>query len=238
MNIKLSNAMKLAHKEGRHPGWTHINANKNRRSYPEQFILDILYENKIIDKYKIVEKLPINKYFLDFAIIDLKVDIEVDGEQHYRNEEAINHDKIRNEYLISKGWKIYRINWKEFNKNKKHEIYKLINFIENVNNNSSVFYDITNVILSKKPKYGNRELYFENIKNEYSKTQQHYIPLILNSNIDFSKFGWVNEVSNIINKKPQKINKWMKRFLPNFYENKCFKRNAPVTPLATNQLKG
>lgn len=46
---------------------------------------------------------------------------------------------------------------------------------------------------------------------------------VRNSNIDFSKFGWVGKVAQILNKKPQKINMWMKKYVPDIYEN-AFKR--------------
>lgn len=52
---------------------------------------------------------------------------------------------------------------------------------------------------------------------------------IKNSNITFHKFGWVNEVSNILGISPQKVNEYMKRYMPDFYENKCFKRKAPCS---------
>lgn len=45
-----------------------------------------------------------------------------------------------------------------------------------------------------------------------------------NSNIDFSKYGWVKEASEIICVTPQKVGKWLKREDPQFYE-KCYKRN-------------
>lgn len=50
------------------------------------------------------------------------------------------------------------------------------------------------------------------------------INLIINSNIDFSKFGWVQKVSEILEITPQKVNKWMKRNMLEFYNTKCFKR--------------
>jgi hypothetical protein len=76
----------------------------------------------------------------------------------------------------------------------------------------------------KKQKYGSRELYFTNIKQNFKISQQKYINLVLNSDIDFSKFGWVNKVSKIINQKPNKVNKWIKNIMPEFYKEKCFKR--------------
>lgn len=51
---------------------------------------------------------------------------------------------------------------------------------------------------------------------------------IFNHEIDFSKHGWVNKVSEIINLSPQKINKWMKKYHPEFYEKECFKRKKIV----------
>ena len=50
------------------------------------------------------------------------------------------------------------------------------------------------------------------------------IDLVKNSNINFSKPGWVGKVSILIDKKPQKINGWMKKYMLEFYETKCFKR--------------
>lgn len=53
-----------------------------------------------------------------------------------------------------------------------------------------------------------------------------YINNILNSSIKFDKFGWVKEVAKIINKQPQKVNKWMLKYMPTFYNEKCFKKLA------------
>lgn len=50
------------------------------------------------------------------------------------------------------------------------------------------------------------------------------IKTIQKADIVFHKYGWVNSVSEIIGCKPQKVNKWMKQNMPEFYEEKCFKR--------------
>jgi HNH endonuclease len=64
------------------------------------------------------------------------------------------------------------------------------------------------------------------IKNqlEIEKNIQHQIDTVLQAKIDFSKFGWVGEVAKLLNRKPQKINKWMKKYMLTFYETNCFKR--------------
>jgi very-short-patch-repair endonuclease len=148
---KISDTMTKLHAEGKHPGWYHINSRKDRRSYPEQIFLRYLKNTDIYNKYRIEEKLPIWKYFLDFAIIDLKLNIEIDGMQHYSTEDAINHDKKRNEYLRSNGWKIYRIKWNDFKNNAKKEMEELISYVSDIHNKSDRFYRLDNIVI--KPKY-------------------------------------------------------------------------------------
>jgi hypothetical protein len=68
-------------------------------------------------------------------------------------------------------------------------------------------------------------LEYHNDRNkEYWDNQQQYIPLVINSDIDFTKFGWVTKLAPIIDQPPQRVHKWMKKFLPDFYNEKCFKR--------------
>ncbi len=66
--------------------------------------------------------------------------------------------------------------------------------------------------------------YHSDVKNAYINSQFHYIDMVLTSGIDFTKFGWVTKLSDIIGKKPQRVHKWMKQFMPDFYNEKCFKR--------------
>jgi hypothetical protein len=72
--------------------------------------------------------------------------------------------------------------------------------------------------------HSNTKDYRSIIKEKWEEEQKQYIELILNSDIDFGKFGWVSKVARMINKKPQKIKNWMLRMMPEFYENMCFKR--------------
>lgn len=126
----ISEKLKIAHAEGRHTGWKHINEDVNRRSYPEEFFIRVCQNENLFGVYDIKEKFSFGKYFLDFAFVDFKIDVEIDGEQHYRNREAIEHDKKRDKFLINNGWKVYRINWKTFYNNTKEEIEKFLNFLE------------------------------------------------------------------------------------------------------------
>lgn len=81
-------------------------------SYPETYWKEVLEQNVIVyePEYKI------SSYSLDFAILDKKIDLEIDGEQHYLDERIVKSDKRRNEYLMNNGWQIIRVRWSEFQK--------------------------------------------------------------------------------------------------------------------------
>lgn len=127
---KISNSRKRFIEENPHMSpWVHSHYTK-RRSYAER------YWKKILDKHKISfeEQHQFSKYCLDFAILDRKINLEIDGEQHYNETRVIEKDKSRDEYMIGNGWKIIRIRWKEYKKLNKEErkefVSNLINKIK------------------------------------------------------------------------------------------------------------
>lgn len=58
-------------------------------------------------------------FIIDFAVIDKKIAIEVDGEKWHSSKEAMKHDRFKDYMLKRKGWKVIRLkenekeNWKE-----------------------------------------------------------------------------------------------------------------------------
>lgn len=120
--------MKEIIKDGKHKGWQ----SRSILSYPEKFFIRVL-KNENLFNFCETNK-PYDGYFLDFYFEDLKIDLEIDGSQHkYRKE----HDDKRDKYLISKGIKVYRIEWKSINTDKgkkyiKDEIDKFLNFYKKV----------------------------------------------------------------------------------------------------------
>jgi hypothetical protein len=63
----------------------------------------------------------------------------------------------------------------------------------------------------------------EEQKNKWREKQKDKIEIIKNSNIDFTKFGWVHKVSILTGIKWSKVNKFMKKYLPEILE-KAFKK--------------
>lgn len=77
----------------------------SKMSYPEQFFQDALIRNGITGWiYNFGHK----RFSYDFAFPELKIDIEIDGSTH-KLPKIIESDRIRDEFSISQGWKVYRI---------------------------------------------------------------------------------------------------------------------------------
>lgn len=102
----------------------------SKMSYPEQYFQQIFIQNKIDLKYH----LQIGRYQLDFYNEKVKKYIEIDGQQHYKNDRLIERDIIRTAFLLTLGWAGIRIRWKTFIKltdeEKYAEIDKIKKFLE------------------------------------------------------------------------------------------------------------
>ena len=105
-------------------------------SYPER------YWKKVFDKAGLnyVEQYQIHTYQLDFALVDEKIDIEIDGDQHYLDERIIKSDQRRNQYLENLGWKIIRVRWSEYKKlvDKQDRIDYVSNIINEIRTGTQV----------------------------------------------------------------------------------------------------
>ena len=80
----------------------------------EEKMYQALKENKI----KAVFNFPIRSkhgYILDFAIVDLKIDIETDGEHYHKLNNP--RDRKRNWVLRKMGWKVLRFRGREIHEN-------------------------------------------------------------------------------------------------------------------------
>lgn len=128
LNVKISEGMKLAHKEGRAHNIGKSRWN-NKPSWPEQWFMNVI-ENEFEDK-NYQKEYPFYKYSLDFIWIHKKKVIEIDGDQHDRFEEQKRRDNEKDNLLKKDGYQLLRIKWKDICNNSKKFVEKLKNFIDN-----------------------------------------------------------------------------------------------------------
>ncbi len=128
---KVSKGMKKAHKEGR--AWN-IGKSRwnNEPSYPEKFFKRVI-DNEFEDK-DVTQEYSVGIFSIDFAWVDKKIAIEIDGDQHQRHQEVIERDKRKNKKLEDEGWKLLRIVWKDMYKNTKKWIKISNDFVHKTNN--------------------------------------------------------------------------------------------------------
>lgn len=143
--LKLKQAAATRIAKGTHKGW----ASRNMPSYPETFFMKVLDNNKIPYEF---EK-PVGKYFIDFAINDKQIALEIDGKQHLLPDRVIK-DKEKDKYLTEQGWLMHRIPWTNISCDKgkvyiKNEIAK---FVALYNNSSNKFNMQSNTTITELTK--------------------------------------------------------------------------------------
>lgn len=150
--LKIAASLRKAHTEGRHPGWTAVNS-KNEDSYPERCFNQFLDADPMFSGLTILSKVPVRRYVLDFVIADYKINIEVDGQFHYRDQWTINKDRVRDATLVADGWRVFRVSWVMFRDNREQVASDLAAFLES-SLATAVHYGAMDVASSKgQPKH-------------------------------------------------------------------------------------
>lgn len=123
---KISESMRRAHAEGRAHNIGECRWN-NEHSWPEKWFIKVI-ENEFTDKnYKC--EVPFHRFSLDFAWIEKRKCIEIDGGFH-DTEEQKKRDMEKDRLLIEEGWQVLRMPWKEVYKDTKVWIEKAKAFID------------------------------------------------------------------------------------------------------------
>lgn len=185
-----------------------------KSSYAEEYFKSIFEKENI----PLIHHFRVGTYELDFSNIQKGINLEIDGHQHYSDQRIIESDKKRTLFLESLGWKIIRIKWSEFQKKSSEEKMEIIQSIKNILLNND---DIQNVEkLLKTPNIISRELELEKKRLSREKRMaevENRKHIILNSNIDFSKFGWISKVGRLLGVSHTSVIRFMKKHMSDFY---------------------
>jgi hypothetical protein len=191
-------------------------------SYLESWFSDKCTEYELYKIYDICYDYSVYPYFIDFAFLNVNVAVELDGKCHFDNgDKRLEHDTKKDNKLIEKGWRVFRIKYNEIKDDTK--ILELIHFIStesSVKNYDERLYRYKEI----------KKIKTDSIKKIKIKTNKKGVPIsdliemILNSGIDFSKFGWVNKVSELLGISENKGGVWVRQHMPEFYNSKCFVR--------------
>jgi len=232
---KISEGMKKAHKEGKAYNIGYNN-HIGEPSYPEKFFTKVI-ENEFDDK-NYVYQYQFSTYKLDFAWPHLKKCIEIDGDQHYRFEDYHERDIKKDNLLKQRGWEVFRIRWKDMFNDTKFWINIAKQYI---NEGMSVKFE-------DNYKQWLREQEEQRLKRKYNYTKRIYIKIsnnkrlvipniieaheiaikvnkIIDSDIDFTKFGWSKQVNKITGQSNGR--RWINKWCPWLLEN-TFKRGNTI----------
>lgn len=120
----------------------------SKESYPEKYFTELFEkENVIVEK-----SFRIGLYELDFCIPDKRIDIEIDGGQHYYDSKIVKSDIKRTKFLEDNGWDVIRINWSDYKSmrdDEKHEyVFRLKEYL-----NGLISEKPTILLLNSKGRY-------------------------------------------------------------------------------------
>ena len=234
----LSEKVKLAHKEGRHPGFTQLN--KEQCSYPEKWLIKFLK-----DKLNLIEGIHYEreKYYhglyLDFLFPATKQVIEMDGNQHYVNGRT-KQDIKKDNFLKQEGYTELRIPWSDCKKDTKKWVKIITDFLlkDNLNiaeENKKFIEDydkqIKQQLIEKEKRYKEfeqlgqidkmgRATSSKNSNEEWERRKN----LILNSGIDLFKFGFREKLIKITKLTRREIEGTIKHFNIDCYNRKKYSK--------------
>lgn len=114
----------------------------SKESYPEKYFWGVFQKEGITLK----RSKQVGLYQLDFYNFELKIDVEVDGDQHHLDLKIAESDKRRTDFLETLGWKVFRIKWSNYQKLSYEDKAKVIDDIRELLNENSEFNSSRNLV--------------------------------------------------------------------------------------------
>lgn len=98
---------------------------RNNQTFSEKIVWMNLRQKQVCGE-RFLRQFGIGKFVVDFYCPHLKLVIEIDGDSHFENRDAVEYDKWRQKLIESLGIKIIRFTNREVNQN----IDKVISVID------------------------------------------------------------------------------------------------------------
>lgn len=211
---KISDTLKRMHAEGKILGW-------NKRftlepSYPEKWVMAMIEKEGINGNY--YYNMPFHGFFLDFAWIDLKKVIEIDGKQHYEDPKQIERDMRKDSLLAEEGWQELRLSWKDIYNEPKRFIKIIKDFI--LDEDSEVLSEYIDVEAFQKSKILEHNLKLKS-KQEKAEEKERKISerKMYFDSVDTTKWGWITQASKDLKTSRTQIRRWLKKYYPEKIKN-------------------
>lgn len=189
------------------------------------FYEEVIIKYNLSQKYDICTEYCEFPYFIDFAFLNIKLAVQLDGKCHFSHgDKRLEHDFQKDKDLSQKGWKIFRIKYDQTNQSIIQEFLKYLNQIKYKDKSliENRIYKYREVV--KKPQHRSRKKYLQEFKEKLNLKNKPKINAILAANIDYTKFGWKTKIAKILNVAPQSAGRWLKKYMPEIYQKYSIKR--------------
>jgi very-short-patch-repair endonuclease len=191
------------------------------KSEPCERVKKFLIEQQIlfVEEWSPLES---RHYSIDIAFPDIKLGIEINGNQHYNRDGTLKeYYQNRHNEIVDAGWKLIELHYSScFN---EEILKKLITRWEQPDYTE---YFNVKMLRDQHKLMNNSEARGTKTKRKTDEKFLSKIKKLLESDINFSVFGWVKKASLILEVPQQKVNHYMKRYALEFYTNNCFKRKS------------
>jgi very-short-patch-repair endonuclease len=178
-------------------------------SYPEKIFQQLVQKNELTKKYDIVREYAFFPYFIDFAFVNIKLAVEIDGSQHWLKESKIKSDKEKDQVLMNNNWRVYRIPEfklkKEF-ENTEEQFLKYLSIIEQQPKQFVFENEIIEYEKIKQQKKQQKRIkaaqYFSKLDNEFEKRKHEF------DVIDKSR-GYIGRLSKLWNVSHTQVRRYL-----------------------------
>jgi very-short-patch-repair endonuclease len=185
-------------------------------SYGEKLFKNLIERLNLTEKYDIIREFSIYPYYLDFAFLNIKLNVEIDSSIHW-TEKGLKYDSKRDKFLISQGWKIYRIPYFKLKSLEFDNMFK--KYLELIEIQPKICSFSKDVIENKEFQKNKNAQRQKEWQEELLKKKQQKIETFKNNflnikNVDFSKFGWLSKISEILQISHTHIKRLLKLHFP------------------------